>query len=88
MQDIVGGLIEIVRDVAPDTDMVVDEEGLFKDYAVNPFASLIAGQTIVGDVFLTGKPDSEGESTNISSKVASFLMQMQNDTNPTTVYYV
>lgn len=48
LQGYVGGYIEIVH--LPDGDiMVVDDEGLFKNYFVNEKASLLAGQAIVGD---------------------------------------
>lgn len=47
LQDVVGGLIELV----PLTNgklLIVDEEGLLKSLPVNTKASLLARQTIVG----------------------------------------
>ena len=36
-----------------DTILICDEEALFSSKTVNPFASMLAGQRIVGDVILT-----------------------------------
>lgn len=64
LSSFVGGYIEIVRgprlpmlDCGCRTVMVVDEEGLLKDKAVNAFGSLLyTGPTpIVGDIFLVGE---------------------------------
>ena len=46
-----GGLIELVH--LPDNlVMVVDQEGLYKDYQFNMAASLLAMQPIVGDAVI------------------------------------
>jgi hypothetical protein len=57
MQLAVGGLIEYVRCRynGKKADMVVNEEGRLIGLPINPIASLIAGQTIVGDVLLLAK---------------------------------
>ena len=57
MQAAVGGLIEYVyiRYNRKKTIMVVNEEGRLIGLPINPIASLIAGQTIVGDVLLLAK---------------------------------
>ena len=49
MQAMAGGYIEIVN-LGPELVMVADEEGLCKNSRVNPRASVLAGQTIVGNV--------------------------------------
>jgi len=57
MQAAVGGLIEYVyiRYNRKKTIMVVNEEGRLIGLPVNPIASLIAGQTLVGNVLLLTK---------------------------------
>jgi hypothetical protein len=51
-----GGLIELVY--LPNAKvMVVDEEGLYKDYLVNRAASLVAQQPIVGDVVIANQDE-------------------------------
>jgi len=57
MQAAVGGLIEYVyiRYNRKKTIMVVNEEGRLIGLPINPIASLIAGQPIVGDVLLLTK---------------------------------
>lgn len=54
LQDLVGGYIErVVYSARPGVEagvMIVDEEGLLKQYPPNNSASFLAGQTIVGDV--------------------------------------
>lgn len=54
MQWIVGGYIERVqvRYHGKTLDMWVNEEGLVRNLPINLEASLIAGQTIVGDAFI------------------------------------
>ena len=57
MQSAVGGLIEYVRCRynGKKAEMVVNEEGRLIGLHVNPIASMIAGQTIDGDVLLLAK---------------------------------
>lgn len=62
----VGGYIEVVRLAGP-YRMIVDEEGLLKDYEVNPMASyLYNGNYIVGNAvimkegYVDGEPDIVG----------------------------
>ena len=38
----------------------VDDTGLIDQRPINPFASLIAGRPLFGDVFVTGDEDEEG----------------------------
>jgi hypothetical protein len=38
----------------------VDDTGLIDQRPINPFASLIAGRPLFGDVFITGDEDEEG----------------------------
>ena len=57
-------MVEVVYPVNPlpvmlgslakkNTILICDEEALFSSKTVNPFASMLAGQRIVGDVILT-----------------------------------
>ena len=58
MQGFVGGFIEYVYFLGyggKRREMVVNEEGRLIGLPVNPIASIIAGQTLVGDVLLLGK---------------------------------
>lgn len=49
-----------------DVDLWVNEEGLFRhDFAVNPIASIICGQTIVGPV-VVARSDSEGRTVGFT----------------------
>lgn len=50
LQPIVGGYIEIVY--LPNRFMVVNEEGKLMGLPINEKASIIAGETIVGDVLI------------------------------------
>lgn len=53
LQKAVNGYIEVVTiPMLPNGILIVNEEGLLKDMAYNPLASMIAGQQIVGDVLL------------------------------------
>lgn len=49
LQTYVGGFIEIIR-LPKDNILVVNEEGLLQDMQINTYASLLAQQTIVGNV--------------------------------------
>ena len=56
LQKAVNGYIELVY--LPDSKvMVVDEEGLYKDYLVNRTASLLAQRPIVGDVVIANQDE-------------------------------
>lgn len=68
LQSAVGGYVEVVypqifRQWNPYLRMLVDENGLFKDYGLNLLASCLYGHDIVGDVVLctTWNPDSMAE---------------------------
>jgi hypothetical protein len=56
-QEFVGGYVELICSrIYPKTQLLIDEEGLCKPYALNKVASVIAGCTIVGNaIVLTGK---------------------------------
>jgi hypothetical protein len=59
LQSLVEGLIESVS-LTPDTDVWVNEEGLFRnDFVSNIGASLLAGRTLVGPAVLTGHQNGE-----------------------------
>ena len=51
MQEAVGGLIEVVPTFNPDKIMIVNEEGLFKDFEINEKATSISriGVPIMGN---------------------------------------
>jgi|TARA_B110000259_G_C13990693_1_gene392340 predicted transcriptional regulator len=51
MQDLVGGYIEFVY-LPNKKVMIVDEEGLLKNYSPNKEAISLSGRLIVGDVIL------------------------------------
>lgn len=54
LQGMVGGYIELVY-LKSGSQMIVDEEGLFKNKEVNQRATAVAGRMIVGDaVVLSG----------------------------------
>ena len=50
LQEFVGGYIEIVFNLPDDMIMVVNEEGRLKELPINAAATILAGQTIVGNV--------------------------------------
>ena len=52
MQKIVGGYVQLVY-LSKGRVMMVDEEGLYKNYKYNEKASKMAGQSIVGTVLVT-----------------------------------
>lgn len=56
MQEIVGGDVERypVPAVTPKADMYFNEYGRMKNLPFNALATVIAGQQVLGDVFLTG----------------------------------
>lgn len=59
LQSLVEGLIECVS-LTPDTDVWVNEEGLFRnDFVSNIGVSLLAGRTLVGPAVLTGQQNGE-----------------------------
>lgn len=58
LQKLVSGYIEVVWRVPgapPHAVMVVNEEGLLQNLPVNPFASFLADQQIVGDVVVCSR---------------------------------
>ena len=57
LQKAVGGYIELVYLPNSDKLLVVDEEGLMKDYPINQEASLLARQPIVGDVVVANRDE-------------------------------
>lgn len=58
MQKLVGGYIEPVRVPSDDRLMLVcNEEGLFKNLAPNPLASILAEAAIVGPALLAWRGD-------------------------------
>lgn len=59
MQEAVGGYIEFVRITSDGAMMVVNEEGLLKKLPYNKVASIMANQTIVGDVLIFSKKEME-----------------------------
>ena len=75
-QDIVGGYIECVTLAPGKLVMIVDEEGLLKEYPFNPGASAIAERCIVGDVCIVGV--NEDDFTDIPSAVFPALMSVAN----------
>ena len=58
LQETVGGYIETIG-LQDGAVMIVDEEGRFKDYSVNPIASVIAGTAIVGIALIVGADEDE-----------------------------
>jgi hypothetical protein len=64
MQQVVGGLIEPVD--TRDFTFMVNEEGLLIGLPVNPAASGISGQYLVGDVCIVGQPDRFGNTKKLS----------------------
>ena len=77
LQEAVGGYIEAVGLSSYDAVMYVNEEGILRGLPVNPEASDIAGQILVGDVIIVGQTNSEGEDTGLSDEqIASFLLDL------------
>ena len=68
LQAAVDGYIETLQIVPDQAVMIVNEEGLLKGLAVNPFASAVAGTMIVGNALIVGV-DGE-EFTDIPDKIA------------------
>jgi hypothetical protein len=57
---------EMVQVPRLDLDLIVDEEGLFKDPKfVNAFASYLSGQTLYGDALISAH-DEEGDTLSVS----------------------
>jgi hypothetical protein len=54
MQTVVGGYVQLVY-LPGGRVMMVDEEGLYKNYKYNEKASQMAGQSIVGTVLVTNR---------------------------------
>ena len=54
LQAAVEGYIETLLLIPDQAVMIVNEEGLLKGLPVNPFASAVAGTTIVGNALIVG----------------------------------
>ena len=68
LQAAVGGYIETLTLIPDQVVMIVNEEGLLMGLEVNPFASAVAGTTIVGNALVVGV-DGE-EFTDVPDKIA------------------
>lgn len=68
LQAAVDGYIETLQLIPDQVVMIVNEEGLLRGLAPNPFASAVAGTTIVGNALIVGV-DGE-EFTDIPDKIA------------------
>lgn len=68
LQAAVDGYIETLQLIPDQVVMIVNEEGLLRGLAPNPFASAIAGTMIVGNALVVGV-DGE-EFTDIPDKIA------------------
>jgi hypothetical protein len=78
MQGLVGGLIQPI-DLAEDTVMWVNEEGLLADLPYNhiatTFCAIYGIETYVcGDVFLTGGTDDNGNTLPLKQEYADYLV--------------
>lgn len=68
IRDGVGGTITFVR-VDARLGVYVDDNGLINGLALNPAASMIAGQALYGPAVLcAGDPDSEGDSVPLAAR--------------------
>ena len=70
MQSIVGGLFDVARGEGPGGEAIsvwVNDEGLLMGLPLNERASVIAGRGahLVGDAFVTGGVDDEGNTLDI-----------------------
>lgn len=81
-QEIVGGHIEAIDLVMPEATFYIDEEGKLKDKPVNLRATAILWvhnpayrkqDVIVGDAFLVGPVDENGDDTPIPDQLAELL---------------
>lgn len=75
-QHLVGGWIEVVHAAGLQryhSLMVVNEEGVLLDLPVNPLASMLYGEYIVGDVVIVGRADTEF--TDIPDELAEILLE-------------
>lgn len=83
-QEIIGGLFDVIVTTRtlmqePVTfDVWVDDEGLIKYLPLNPRASIIAGQTVVGTAVITGTADSQGNTTSVPEDVITFCEAVHN----------
>ena len=78
MQKLVGGLIQPI-DLAEDTTMWVNEEGLMLDLPYNHLATSFCAiygidTYICGDIFLTGGVDEDGNTLPLKQEYADFLL--------------
>lgn len=62
VQERVGGVFTSVGVPGSPLNVFVHDEGLWLDLPVNRLASVLAGQTLVGDAVVTGPVDDEGAS--------------------------
>lgn len=77
LQTCVEGYVQVVtgRLGGMNVDLWVNEEGLFRsDFSVNPIASMICGQTIVGPVVIT-RCDKEGNTIGFTDNMMERISQ-------------
>ena len=74
LQEAVGGYIEAVGLSSYEATMYVNEEGLIRGLPMNPLASEIAGQLLVGDVVIVGPTNEDGEDTGLSDEQIDSLL--------------
>lgn len=71
IQAAVGGWFACVG--TPHADVFVDDEGLLVGKPINLIASVIAGQPLVGDAWVCGPSDRNGDSTPIMPRLVELL---------------
>lgn len=72
MQKLIGGHLEVLSLYEPEATLYLDEEGKIKRRPLNQRAtelvqrhSPLRGDFIVGDVFISGPPDDDGDETSV-----------------------
>ena len=78
-QSVVGGLITSIFAVNGDIEGYANDEGLLLGLPLNPVASILFGQYLVGNVVIIGAPDDEGKDTDATMTTAlqQYMTQLQ-----------
>lgn len=72
-QTAVGGLITAVHAMSGACEGYANDEGLYLGMPVNPVASILFGQYLVGNVVIIGAPDDNGYDTDADQSLLSYI---------------
>lgn len=86
MQNVVGGFVEVLDVINPEASIWSNEEGAIIDLPQNARATILlwvgnmahANYTLLrGDCFITGRPDSQGDTTSVPDELVKLLLETE-----------